>query len=405
MRILFLSRWFPDPPDNGSKLRILNILKQLSKCHEIDLISFYEGAAAPDPEKTLELGEYCARIQTVRYRGFHPSSASAVFGFFSSRPRSIVDTYSSDMVAVIADAGRNAHYDLVMASQLDMAEYVHLLPDTPAVLEELEVGLFIDAMVHGCSPLARLRARLTWLKLSAYLRRTLPTFAACTVVSELERAYVRQAAPMYRDVETIPNAIDLARHEGEFGSPCRNSVIFCGSLSYFANHDAARFLLAEIYPAIANELSGCTLRITGSTAGVDLASLPPQSGVEFTDQVADVRPLIAQSWASLVPLRLGGGTRLKILESMALGTPVVSTSKGAEGLDVTDGENILLADEPTQFADQTVRLLRSPELRQRLSVGGLQLVRSHYEWGALGTNLRAVAERAATAKGFVKVLA
>jgi glycosyltransferase involved in cell wall biosynthesis len=106
--------------------------------------------------------------------------------------------------------------------------------------------------------------------------------------------------------------------------------------------------------------------------------------VQYTGYLTDIRPVVAQSWMSVVPLRKGGGTRLKILEAMALGTPVLATTKGADGLDVTDGENILLADDPQRFAQQAMRLLRSPELRTRLAIAGRRLVMSKYDWRVVG---------------------
>jgi glycosyltransferase involved in cell wall biosynthesis len=145
--------------------------------------------------------------------------------------------------------------------------------------------------------------------------------------------------------------------------------------------------LAEAFPRIARAVPDVALTVTGAHTGVDLASLPRPAGVRFTGHVPDVRPLVAQSWASVVPLRLGGGTRLKILESMALGTPVVSTTKGAEGLEVADGENILLADGPPAFADRVVELIRSPELRERIAAGGRRLVERAYDWHVVGRRL------------------
>jgi polysaccharide biosynthesis protein PslH len=129
--------------------------------------------------------------------------------------------------------------------------------------------------------------------------------------------------------------------------------------------------------------------------GVDIANLLMPPGVQLTGYLADVRPTIAESWVSLVPLRQGGGTRLKILEAMALGTPVVSTSKGAEGLETNHGENILLADTAAEFAQRTIELLRSPELRARLVAGGRRLVESRYDWRVVGADLRQVVNSAA----------
>jgi glycosyltransferase involved in cell wall biosynthesis len=151
-----------------------------------------------------------------------------------------------------------------------------------------------------------------------------------------------------------------------------------------ANYDAMGFFLGDILPLIKKERPEVVLRITGKTAGVPLEQLPNVDDVIFTGYLDDVRPSVAQSWVSVVPLRVGGGTRLKILEAMALGTPVVSTSKGAEGLDVTLGENILIADTPSGFADATLHLLEDHGLRARLSENGRSLVRTRYDWAQIG---------------------
>jgi glycosyltransferase involved in cell wall biosynthesis len=171
-------------------------------------------------------------------------------------------------------------------------------------------------------------------------------------------------------------------------------MVFAGSATYAPNYDAAQFLVRDIYPSIRKTEPGATLQITGALPGPD-RPLPEASGVRFTGHVRDIRPLIAQSWVSVVPLRLGGGTRLKILESMAIGTPVVATSKGAEGLDVRDGVNILVADEPGLFAQRVLSVLASGELREKLAIGGSDLVRSTYDWGIVGARLDAVIREAA----------
>src|SRR5262249_25499669 len=146
--------------------------------------------------------------------------------------------------------------------------------------------------------------------------------------------------------------------------------VFAGALTYDANLDAAAYFLAEIFPRVRRAIPDVKLKITGRHEGVDLSGLARGEGVELTGYVPDIRQVVAESWASVVPLRRGGGTRLKILESMAIGTPIVSTSKGAEGLDVLDRENIMLADEPRDFAARIVELLKSPAARTHLTAGG-----------------------------------
>jgi glycosyltransferase involved in cell wall biosynthesis len=393
MRLLFLSRWFPAPADNGSKLRIAGALRALARRHEVTLIAFADPASFPEETHLRSLHECCAAIRVVPYRPYRPASARALAGFFAARPRFLVDTHSEAMQGAVAAALRGKGYDLVVASELDMAPYAASLQGVPLLLEELELAVHRDA--SGRPLPGGWRPRLSWLKLGAYLRRTLPRFGACTVVSEVERAHLRAMVPAYERARVVPNAVDLAHYAGDYGPPCPNTLVFAGAPTYGPNLDAVRFFLAEAFPLVRREIPDAQLRVTGDHTGVDLAPHSGQPGVCFTGRVADVRPIVARSRVSIVPLRLGGGTRLKILESMALGTPVVATSKGAEGLAVTPGADALVADNPAAFAAAVVDLLRSPARRAAVGEAGRRLVARRYDWRVVGDELEAAVAHAA----------
>jgi glycosyltransferase involved in cell wall biosynthesis len=395
MRILFLSRWLPYPADNGSKLRVLNVLKQLSRQHEIALVSFAERADQVDGAAEA-LAKCCSDVRIVRYRPFRPRSARSLAGLFALQPRSLVDTHNPEMAGVVLDAVRRHRPQLVVASQLGMTPYALAVRDVPLLLEEVEITVFRDGPTRPGPRRRRLRALLTWLKLRTYLRQILPSFAACTTVSEREREDLLRAVPGYANVEVVPNAVDLTQYKEVYGPAEPGSLVYSGALTYHANYDAVRHFLTEIHPLIAPSVPGLTFRITGSHDGVELTAMPHCAGVQYTGRVPDVRPIIARSWGAVVPLRLGGGTRLKILEAMALGTPVVSTTKGAEGLEVCDGEHVLLAPDPATFARRVVDLLDSANLRERLAAAARELVEVKYNWDVIGPSLHALADRAAS---------
>lgn len=393
MRLLFLSRWFPYPADNGSRIRIFNVIRQLARRHEVTLVSFCEEPLAPDAPVRLAMKELCSRVHAVPYRPFRSSSLRSQLGLLSRQPRFLVDTYSQELAATLARECERYRPDVVVASQLDMIPYALSLPDVPTVLEELELSVYRDAVIGERSYPRRLRSLLTWAKLAAYLRRILPRIAACTVASEREKAHLQAIVPAYRQVVVIPNAVDLDDYRGWYGQALPNTLVFAGALTYRANYDAMRYFLDRVYPRIKEAVPEVILRITGRTDGVDRSSLTVDSSVEFTGYLTDVRPLVARSWLSVVPLRIGGGTRLKILEAMALGTPVVSTSKGAEGLEVTDGKDILIADEIETFARRVVAVLRSPELRDELARHARDLLATRYTWQAIGEELDGLVEQ------------
>ena len=382
MKILFLSRWFPYPPDNGSRIRVFNLIKYLSSCHRVDLISF-----ASDPvtdEQLTALGRYCQRIEVVRYRPFNPGRLTALMGFFSRRPRSVIDTHSIEMQKHVEEVGHDRPPDVVIASQLDMAPYAMALSTVPKILEEVELTVLCEKYTRQRRPLKRLRNGLMWWKSSCYVADLLRTFDGCTVVSGQECERVLRVFPGYSRISIVPNGVDTTHYAADFEAPESDSLGYSGSLTYSANFDAMSFFLREVFPLIRAQRPNVKLSITGKLDGAPIARLASNEGVVFTGYLDDVRPTIGRSWTSVVPLQIGGGTRLKILESLALGTPVVSTRKGAEGLDLEAGRDILIADEPADFAKVVLRILQNPELRETLSRNGRQAVEAKYDWRIIG---------------------
>lgn len=185
----------------------------------------------------------------------------------------------------------------------------------------------------------------------------------------------------------VSNGVDLSYNQAASKNPTPNTIIFNGALTYAANYDAMDYFLRDIFPLVRADIPEVHLKITGSTKGVRTDRLPSDGCVTFTGYLEDIHSVVSSSCVCVVPLRMGGGTRLKILEAMALGTPVVSTSKGAEGLDVEAGKHLLIADTPSEFAVQTVRLLREPQLRQSLAMQAAHLIKEKYDWAKIEQHL------------------
>jgi polysaccharide biosynthesis protein PslH len=392
MKILFLSRWFPYPPNNGSKIRIFNILRGLAKKHELTLVSF-TGQEAVDVEAPA-LREICRDIHIVPWQPYNPKSARALLGFFSLKPRSVVDTESPAMRQQIEQLLQREKYDLVIATEFGMAGYVRYFQGVPALFECLELGVFYTMFHEQSSTLHRVRNGLTWYKQARYTANLLKQFNACTVASEPELALLKTIAPFFKNAQVIPNCVSLEDYRDIQAQPQPETLIFAGSFGYYANYEAMDWFLREVYPLVQVEVPNVQLSITGDPAG---RSLPPTRGVLQTGHVKDVRPLMASAWASLVPIKTGGGTRLKIIESMALRTPVISTSKGAEGIEYCNGQDILIADTPEDFAKAVVRLLRDPQLHKTLSENAYNLVRQKYDWGIVLPRLSQMVEQSASA--------
>lgn len=400
MRILFLSTWFPYPPNQGSKIRAYYLLKALAAEHQVALVTFED--VELEPEWVEHIRQLCPVVEIVRRKPFAASKGKTWLGWLSPLPSAVVAIHSPEMEARVVQVTRSWKPDVVVALTFVTAPYALAVGDIPKVLDidNFMARMLQEAIPMASQPLARFRRWLAYWKFLRYERSLYPRFDRCLVVTESDRRAVAQQMPL-QDGQLIvtPNGVDTAYNRLEAVTPLPNTLVFNGAMTYNANYDAVAYFLKEIYPQVVRQTPEVRLRITGSTSGVNLAALPLDEHVELTGYVPDIRPVVAQSWACVVPLRIGGGTRLKILEAMSLGTPVISTAKGAEGLEAEHGAHLLIADTPDEFAAQVIRLLRSAELRQELAYNARRLVTEKYEWSRIGADFRLAIERLVAGEG------
>jgi glycosyltransferase involved in cell wall biosynthesis len=219
-----------------------------------------------------------------------------------------------------------------------------------------------------------------------FVRRLDADCAGFFVASEREAAVLSAITAHAARIAVVPNGVTLTEQpDGSLRDPHR--LIYSGSPIYAPNRDAVAFFAADILPRIRARVPDAWLAVTGKTEGVALNDLSKTNGITFTGWLSDIRAYVATSRVCVVPLRQGGGTRLKILEAMALGTPVVATTKGAEGLDMTNGEDILIADDPEAFADATSRLLTDDTLHARIAARARETVATRYDWETISAEM------------------
>lgn len=400
MNLLFLSRWLPYPANNGSRLRIYNLLKRLLKeGHTVHLITLYE--QGDDLALAYQkAADFCTGMEAVLYKPFQPNSLRSRLAFFSLKPRWAVTTYQPEMAELVEAILTIHKIDVLISSQIDMARYGKIADhhEIPALLEELELGKMYEQFSLAPTLKQRLRNSLTWLKMAAYVRQLTRHYQKVTVVSEKELALVGRLVDKNK-ITVLPNGADLETYAYRpyLAANRPKQIIFNGALSFNLNYEAMHFFLNNIFPLLRKQEPDLELLITGKCENLDRLKLvegqPARlEGVRFTGYVEDIRPLITASRACVVPLLQGGGTRLKILEAFALGTPVVATTKGAEGLEVQPDRHLLITDDPVEFAHAVLRVINEPELAANLTANARLLTETYYNWDQVGLKLNGLLE-------------
>ncbi len=386
MNILIISPVFPYPLDEGAKERIFQIIKGLSRQNKIHLITFFRNQK--ELQYLSELNKYCASVDTV----YNPPWSMLktvllnLLYLFSPTPTLVAMHQSREMKRHIESALKNNHYDIV---QIELTQMAHFLPaqsNAVTVLVEHDVT-FISRyrrLAHAPNPLLKLHWLIQYLKLKhfeiAYCRK----LDLIITVSEHSKQELQKYCPaskisVVRTGVEINNPCALSlRGEAEAISPYRK-VLFLGPLSHWPNQDAVLYFYQSIFPLIKEAKKDVEFLIIGKDSEILPAVIKEDKSVSLLGFVDDIKPVLENA-VSIVPIRYGSGIRTKILNYMACGSPVVSTSLGTEGLDVTHGENIIIANEPQEFATAVTNLMEDDELRRRIAIGGYNLVKEKYQW-------------------------
>jgi glycosyltransferase involved in cell wall biosynthesis len=332
---------------------------------------------------------FCERIVAVpKPRAYSPTSVFR--GLVGRWPLPVVNYTSGEMKSAIAAAAANG-VDAVHFEGVNMAAYIpflrQVLPGRPITFNWHNIeSEAMERYAASASSLARrMYARVTAGRLAQAERFILQHAAGNFVCSERERRLLAASAPE-ATIAVSENGVDTAAFtESTQSNRPRERILFVGLMAYHANADAAVWFVRNVWPELRQRMPGKVLTIVGAEPGPAVLALRSEPGVEVTGTVPDVRPYYEEAFTAVVPLRVGAGTRLKILESMAAGVPVISTAVGAEGLDVRPGENILLAETAEQWV-LAIESLTNDALRKNLTGAARVLVSSRYDWRIIREN-------------------
>jgi sugar transferase (PEP-CTERM/EpsH1 system associated) len=409
MRILWLKSDLLLPLDKGGKLRTWHLMRHLAKRHEITYLSFADDDASAagdrDGNYSEAMREVACRVDTIPRRDPSKGSlrfyADAALHLVDPLPYAVGKYRSQAFRQKLEELLRECSFDLIVCDFLFPAVNLPRRLPCPAVIftHNVESEIWRRHADTQTGAANRLLYGMQYRRMLRYEQRALARFDGVLAVSDVDRETFRRLYPdaVSAPIDVIPTGVDTAFFAPTPSPPNSRHLVFTGSMDWLPNEDAMAFFCRDILPLIRAEESEVSLSIVGRAPTPAVKRLAEHEGVSVTGRVEDVRPYIAEAAAYVVPLRIGGGTRLKIFEAMAMGKAVVATSIGAEGLPVAGGEHVLLADEPRTFARAVVRLLRDVERRRQLESAAHKLVVERYDWSAVAGALEESLVRVASA--------
>jgi len=382
MRVLLLTQVLPYPPDSGPKVKTYHVLKYLAQKHQVTLVSFVRDTDKPEYIQHLET--LCERVITVPIKRA-PLRDLMFLGksLLTNQPWMMLRDERPEMRAALQALAATTHFDVVHADQLNMAQYALPFTKSRKVLD-LHNALWVlykrmAAALPLHNPMKILLLR-DWRLLKTYEGEMCRVFDAVTAVSDEDKQSLIEAGAR-PDIQVIPIAIDIDKQAFIHRAPSSPHIVHVGTMYWPANIDGIRWFLDQIYPIIKQQVPNVRCTLIGARPPQDIKDREQtDSSLKVTGYVDDPLPYLQDSSMMIVPLRAGGGMRVKILNAFAQGLPMVSTTVGCEGIHVTNNYDILVADTPQEFAQQTIRLLTDSTLNEQLTLHGRQTAEQQYDY-------------------------
>jgi glycosyltransferase involved in cell wall biosynthesis len=397
LKILWLNHFVPYPPKGGCFQRTFNLLTRLAAEHEVHLLAMRPKAAthpeAETREAKRELERHCASVEIIDIAAATQPARLALRGVASlagGRPLTVTIFESPAMDAAVRRVLRDRAIDLVHFDTISLALYLPLVGDRPTTMTHHVAESFMihRRIAREPNPIRKAFFYGEWLALERYERRFCSQFGANLVMSSLDREILQTIAPDARFV-VVPNGVDV-----DFFRPATppadsgRALIFAGRLDQYSNRDAILYFTRDVWPRVGAAHPDVTMHIIGSNPPAELTGMATADPrLQVHGFVPDVRPFFQQSTVAVCPIRDGGGTRIKVLDALAQGMPLVATTVGCEGIDVVPDRDLLIADTAEAFAAQIGRLLVDGQLRERLSANARRLAEDVYSWDGIARRL------------------
>jgi polysaccharide biosynthesis protein PslH len=388
--VLVFDEEVPFPPNSGKRIRTWNLLRRMASRHSVSFLCYGDASdkAAEAVEKAgirLHLVPPKRRLEGWQLYG------CLFFNLFSIYPFSVSKHYSFRFERKLRELLEATSWDLI---HCEWSPYARFLPsDCPIPVlistHNVESQILARRASHSRNPIAKLFFTVQEIKMRWCERRFLDRASVTTAVSIGDASSIRSWG--VRTVRVVPNGIEVESYLPAPEVEVENEILILASLDWHANVDALEYFIQDVFPLVRERRPGALLRVVGRNPSESLRkSLSGTPGVDWIGEVEDVRIYLDRASVVVVPLRIGGGSRIKILEALAAGKAVVSTTVGAEGLEVVPGVHLRIADSPSEFALGIDELLQSKESRRKLGDAGRRLVEERYGWDQISRDLESV---------------
>jgi polysaccharide biosynthesis protein PslH len=399
MRILWVKANKLLPVHSGGDIRSYHLARYLASRHDLTFLSYYDGK--PDPVYEAALSKEFPGAQAI-YSGKRDLTtfrrgADYLKSLPQAEPYAVSRLICSEAQRQIREGFKQSRFDVAVCDFLDAAINFPDQLTVPSVLfqHNVESEIWRRYYLTEKNPVKRTMFRLEFKRMLAYEQKTLPKFKSVIAVSAHDRELMSNWVDASK-ITVVPTGVDLQQYRpAKRLTDAKPLVMYVGAMDWPPNVDAIEYFCSTIWPEVRTKVPEAKFRIVGRNPNARIRSLASDS-IEVTGSVPSVVEHLRDAAVVVVPLRIGGGTRLKIYEAMAMGKAVVSTSVGAEGLDVHHGRDIMLVDEPNKFADAVVALLKERDLRERIENAAAELA-AKYDWPVIGEKFAQVLESAAGA--------
>lgn len=379
MKILFLAQRVPYPPNKGDKLRSFNEIKFLSQYHEISLVCLSDNKS--DHQYQGELLKYCKSVEIVHLPKVR-SKINSVLALFTGQPLTLAHFFSANLKSIVQQKISTKKFDLIFVYCSSMAQYVEKECDISKVIDFVDVDSekWAQYVRYARFPM-NLIYSLESRRLRKYEKVIAESFQHCFLVSEKEAEDFSCLVSPVETLSPILNGVDLESFQPSSELYDPDTIIFTGAMDYFANVEAVLYFVREILPLIQVKVPSVKFLVVGSNPTAELLSLQKNNhNIVVTGFVDKVQPYMAQAAVFVAPMRIARGVQNKILEAMAMGVPVVTTSLGFEGITAVPGRDLIVEDDPVKFAEFVISLIQYSESRERLARQGRKIVEQNYNW-------------------------